>query len=281
MKKKVLFFGKLFIVTLLLFVFCFGVVMPQYTGNYQASMVDKAARLRSVEGPKIVLIGNSNLAFGMDSQMLEEAFSMPVVNMGLHGGVGNVFNEQAARLNVTPGDIYVVCHSNYDDTDAIKNPELAWITIENHFELYKLIRPKDWWDMIRAYPTYLRKCLGQWRNESGNQETNNCYRRSAFNAYGDVYYPRPQSEEGIDFSPVAIHHINETKVIAYETFWLLRRKCRVKTFSRLRQKPSALRKTISIPSRPTPPISAACSITAMRAAIGAIPAMPLSAPSRI
>ena len=41
MKKKVLFFGKLFIVTLLLFVFCFGVVMPQYTGNYQASMVDK------------------------------------------------------------------------------------------------------------------------------------------------------------------------------------------------------------------------------------------------
>ena len=54
-----------------------------------------------------------------------------------------------------------------------------------------------------------------------------------------------------------------------------------KTFSRLRQKPSALRKTISIPSRPIPPISAACSITAMRAATGAIPAMPLSAPSRI
>ena len=54
-----------------------------------------------------------------------------------------------------------------------------------------------------------------------------------------------------------------------------------KTFSRLRQKPSALRKTISIPSRPTPPISAACSITAMRAATGAIPAMPLSVPSRI
>ena len=65
------------------------------------------------------------------------------------------------------------------------------------------------------------------------------------------------------------------------SFWLLRRKCRVKTFSRLRQKPSALRKTISIPSRPTPPISAACSITAMRAATGAIPAMPLSVPSRI
>ena len=53
------------------------------------------------------------------------------------------------------------------------------------------------------------------------------------------------------------------------------------TVIRLRQKPSALRKTISIPSRPTPPISAACSITAMRAATGAIPAMPLSVPSRI
>ena len=54
-----------------------------------------------------------------------------------------------------------------------------------------------------------------------------------------------------------------------------------KNFQPFAAEPSALRKTISIPSRPTPPISAACSITAMRAATGAIPAMPLSVPSRI
>lgn len=210
MKKKIAFFIKLIVLTVILFVFCFVIVMPQYTGNYQASMLDKVEHLKSTQGPKIVLIGNSNLAFGIDSAMIEEAFGMPVVNMGLHGGVGNAFNEQAAKLNVSEGDIYIVAHTNYDDADEIKNPMLAWITIENHTELYPLIRAKDWPDMVLAYPTYLKKCLTMWRTETGNGETNDCYRRSAFNEYGDIYYPRPETAGNIDFSPVTINHINET-----------------------------------------------------------------------
>lgn len=59
---------------------------PQYLGNYQASLIDKVERLESIQEPKIVLIGDSNLAFGIDSERIEEAFGMPVVNMGLHGG---------------------------------------------------------------------------------------------------------------------------------------------------------------------------------------------------
>ncbi|MBE5882526.1 MAG: hypothetical protein E7289_09540 [Lachnospiraceae bacterium] len=210
MKKKIAFFIKLIVLAALLFVFCFVVVMPQYEGNYQASMLDKVERLKSTEGPKIVLIGNSNLAFGIDSAMIEESFGMPVVNMGLHGGVGNAFNEQAAKYNVDEGDIYIVSHTNYDDADIIKNPMLAWITIENHKELYPLIRAKDWPDMVMAYPTYLKKCLTFWRTETGNGETNDTYRRSAFNEYGDIYYPRPETAGGIDFSAVTINHINET-----------------------------------------------------------------------
>nr|MBQ8252296.1 hypothetical protein [Lachnospiraceae bacterium] len=211
MKKKLLFFIKLLLLAALCFGFCFGMVMPQYGGNYQASLLDKVERLKSLEGPRIVLVGNSNLVYGIDSAMIEEQLGMPVVNMGLHGGVGNAFNEQAAKLDVREGDIYVVCQTNYDDEDVIKNPVLAWITIENHFELYPMIRKEDWPEMIKAYPTYLKKCLTLWRTESGNQETDDSYRRSAFNEYGDNYYPRQGGEPGtIDFSPVRIYHINES-----------------------------------------------------------------------
>ena len=61
---------------------------PQYLGNYQASLIDKVERLESIEEPKIVLIGDSNLAFGIDSEKIEEGHGIPVVNMGLHGGFG-------------------------------------------------------------------------------------------------------------------------------------------------------------------------------------------------
>ena len=211
MKRKdiLIFSGNCIAMLLILFVFCFGLVMPQYGGNYQAAMVDKVKKLKETPGERIVLIGNSNLAFGIDSEMIEQELGRPVINMGLHGGTGNCFNERAALLDIHEGDLYVFCETNYDDADQIKNPELAWITIEDHFQLYPLIRLKDWPDMIKAYPTYLGKCLEFWRTGTGNGELNNSYRRSAFNERGDNYYPRPVSEETIDFTPATVNHINE------------------------------------------------------------------------
>lgn len=209
MKKKIIFFLKLFVVCVLLFVFSFVVVTPQYSGNYQASMVDKVHRLDQMQGKKIVLIGNSNLAFGMDSKQVEQAFGIQTINMGLHGGVGNAFNEAVAKRNVCEGDVYVIVHDNFSDNDTIKNPELAWITIENHFEMWNLIRWKDIPKMAEAFPTYLHKCINMWADQTGNTEQTNAYRRSAFNEYGDNIYPRPQSEGEVDFSPVKINWISE------------------------------------------------------------------------
>lgn len=209
MKKKIVFFLKLIVVAVLFFVFAFVIVMPQYTGNYQASMIDKVDRLTSMEGKKIVLLGNSNLAFGMNSQMVEQSFGVPTVNMGLHGGVGNAFNEGVAKLNVSEGDIYVIFHDNFSDQDVIKNPELAWITIENHPKLWKMIRMKDVPLMAEAFPTYLHKCIHMWGSQTGNSEETNAYRRSAFNEYGDNIYPRPASEGEVDFSPVQVNWISD------------------------------------------------------------------------
>ncbi len=208
-KKTLTFTFNCIFLLALLFAFCFGIVMPQYSGNYQAAMLDKVEKLKSTPGERIILIGNSNLAFGLSCEQIEQAIGKPVINMGLHGGTGNCFNERAALLDVHEGDLYVICHTNYDDTDEIKNPLLAWITIENHLELYSLIRPQDWPDMIKAYPTYLSKCLQFWRMGDGNEETNDAYRRSAFNERGDNFYPRPESLGDIDYSSVYIHHINE------------------------------------------------------------------------
>ena len=114
--------------------FCFRIVMPQYLNNYQAALIDKNERLCSIDGAKIVLVGNSNLVFGIDSAAIEEALGMPVVNMGMHGNLGNPFIEQAALKNVHEGDIVILSYSNFDDGDVIRNPQLAWITIENHWD---------------------------------------------------------------------------------------------------------------------------------------------------
>ncbi len=168
------------------------VISPQYSGGYQASFEDKLDRLVSLRSPKIILVGNSNLAFGMDSALLSEKTGMDVVNLGLHGDLGNIFHENMAKYNIGKGDLVIVCHSDYDDTGRIINPAMAWITIENHYDHWGVIDPADIPAMVISMPKYIERALGLYVEKKGNTETNDAYCRSAFNEYGDNVYPRPE-----------------------------------------------------------------------------------------
>lgn len=168
--------------------FDFKVIGSQYLYSYQASLLDKVTRLETIYEPKIILVGNSNLAFGIHSGTIEESMGMPVVNLGLHGSFGNAFHEEIAKLNINAGDIVVVCHTSFSDTDEISDPYLVWATLENHKELWDILRPKDYKSMIVAYPHYFRSALDLWTTGTGNIAGGDCYSRNAFNEYGDVIY---------------------------------------------------------------------------------------------
>ena len=187
-----LYFKKLFLLLLLTAmllcmaaVFDFTVVCNQYSHFYTASLIDKVDRLCSITEPKIILVGNSNVSFGMDSALLEDAMGMPVVNLGLQGGLGNAFHEEIAKLNIQPGDIVVVSHIDYADDDKLNDPELAWITVEKNPRLLQILRPKDWLPMLRAYPNYAFNCLVRWQRGWNTIPAGTLYIREGVNTYGD------------------------------------------------------------------------------------------------
>lgn len=159
----------------------------QNEDDYMASLIDKVKRLKSINVPKIILVGNSNLSFGMDSEMLEEAVNMPVVNLGLHGGLGNEFHENIAKLNINSGDIVIICHSTYSDDSKIDGIELTWHALGYHKDLWEILKPEEYFDMLIAFPTYWRKSILKVIKHiilPDNTETS--YTRKAFNKYGDV-----------------------------------------------------------------------------------------------
>lgn len=185
------FFIKLFCIILGLSLFFVGSIMPQYEYSYNASLLDKMQRLESIREPKIVLIGNSNVSFGIKSELLENTFHMPVVNMGLHGSLGNAFHEEMAKVNLQKGDIIIIAHTTYNDDDTITDTTMAWSILENHPKLYKLIRCKDISDMYSAFPNYANKALKLWSSKEGNEQNyGSVYSRFAFNEYGDLAFER-------------------------------------------------------------------------------------------
>src|SRR5262249_39102967 len=76
--------------------------------GYLAATLDKEHRLATLPGRRVVLIGGSNLAFGMDSAVVERLTGRPVVNVGLYGNFGVAFMLDEARRGLRPGDATVI-----------------------------------------------------------------------------------------------------------------------------------------------------------------------------
>ena len=208
-RKVILLLLSVLLILGILIVICFGCILPQYENNYTAGLLDKVTYLKAIQEPKIVLIGNSNLAFGMNSQKMEEELGMPVVNMGFHGGLGNAFHEEMAKINVTDGDIVIICHSDYSDDDGIGDAGLAWITLENHYELWDLLRKSDIKDMLMALPNYMLKSYFLCFTRTGNLSGDYYYSKEAFNQYGDVKSGRVQNGYVFHENSNTLPQINE------------------------------------------------------------------------
>lgn len=213
-KKLILFVLVIMICISAIVSFDYFIIGSQFEYSYPAALIDKVERLEKIDTPKIILVGNSNLAFGIKSKIIEEEVGMPVVNLGLHGGLGNAFHEQIAKLNINEGDIVVICHTSFSDNDELENASLAWQTYDYHEPLRPIIREKDYKSMLISYPDYLEKAYLLWLTRQGNKDNGTSYSRNAFNEYGDVVY-KPESsqmEPEVFFAnnPIYISDINNT-----------------------------------------------------------------------
>ncbi|MBV6396600.1 MAG: hypothetical protein HFACDABA_02200 [Anaerolineales bacterium] len=84
----------------------FFLIPPDAGGFFQASVV-KSALLKNTPSPRVILIGGSNVAFGIDSELMEARLGLPVVNMGMHGGIGESSYREVAEY-LRPGDIVIL-----------------------------------------------------------------------------------------------------------------------------------------------------------------------------
>jgi hypothetical protein len=93
----------------------YGIIMVRndIEENYFAAIADKHKYAQSIQKPKIILAGGSNLAFGIASDSIEKALQRPVVNLGLYVGFGLDFMLQETLLEVKKGDLVILSIEYY------------------------------------------------------------------------------------------------------------------------------------------------------------------------
>ena len=159
---------KISIVLVVVIFFVFGIVMPQYREDYMVALVDKYNYAKEIAAPKVILYGGSSVAFGIDSERIEQKLGMPVVNMGLHAGWGQTFPMDITRDIIKEGDIVVVLPEYYDFEPGLSNGALAWPALEDNLEFLSRASIKDIYVLYQAIPVYLQRCITLYKTHTGN-----------------------------------------------------------------------------------------------------------------
>lgn len=171
---------------------------PKDNTGYLDSIIGKHTLLKDVKSPKIIFIGGSNLAFGLDSERVQYKLDIPVINMGLHAGLGLRFMLSDLESYICKGDIIVLIpeYDHFYDRTLEGDGGVQWSVISDVPEDIRYLNKNQFDSVINAIissllPNFITEIHGNIRNFKKNTQTKELkrtevYSRYAFNKKGDV-----------------------------------------------------------------------------------------------
>ena len=177
-----------------------GFVKPVYGQTFLGELAPKYERLNAVDEPKVIIVGGSSVAFGLDSALLEEQIGMPVINFGLYATLGTKIMMDLSKANINEGDIVVLAPEMDAQTLSLYfNAEAALQGMESNWEMIRYIDSDDHSDLIGGLYEYLTKKVKYLRE--GLLDPVGVYNRDSFNEYGDIVYERPYNTMLLGYDP--------------------------------------------------------------------------------
>jgi len=162
-------------------------ISPRDANNYMAAARDKHRLLYSIKSPRIILAGGSNVAFSVDGQKIAKRFGLPVINMGLHAGVGLRFMLNEIQPALKKGDIVIVFpeYENFSDLSLDGIPADLGMAIKFCPECASgVVSPQQ---AFNAATGILQTAEGDLLRTMGKPEkTDRVYIRKGFNEWGDM-----------------------------------------------------------------------------------------------
>ncbi len=164
---------------------------PVYDTTYFGALDEKYERLNSLDREKIVVIGGSSVAFGLDSKKLEEYTGMPVVNFGLYADLGTKMMLDLSLSGIGKGDIVVLSPELDPQTLSLYfNSRSALSAIDSDYSMLFSLPVGDMISCAASMWEFSMDKLERHRSDV-EIELDSIYRSEYFNEYGDFGLDRP------------------------------------------------------------------------------------------
>lgn len=191
-----------------------------------AALPDKHQLLNSINDAKIIILGGSNVSFGLDSKVIENQLSMPIVNMGVHAGIGLEYMVNDIKPFVKKGDLVVLIpeYEHFYTDDFYGEMELVQMVFEIEPQSKNLLNSKQWTHLLKYLPTYSAKKIKNFIPALFNKKVEqiDIYHRKSFNAYGDAYLHWTLPDQNYLHAPKSNHieNVNNEVIIFLKEFKL-------------------------------------------------------------
>jgi len=150
-------------------------------------------------------VGGSNLAFGLDSHRIQDSLRLPVINYGLHAGIGLKYMIDDITIYARKGDILVFApeYSQFYTIMYGESLTLAGVMAASHWKKLHLLNVRQSINVLCGLPQHIGSKL------LPSKQTEKSYLASNFNKYGDEVRhwklnPQPHIESNAikgDFNP--------------------------------------------------------------------------------
>lgn len=170
-------------------VFAFG-LPPQYSRTYLAALQDKWDALARTDGPRVVTVGGSGVAFALRCDLLEQALpGYASVNFGLYAGLGTTVMLELAVPLLHAGDIVIFSPEQSGQTlSDYFNAGAMWQAADGRPALLSALGEDRFGPMAGAFPSFAGGKARLFRDNSA-PAGEGIYARSSFNARGDIDCP--------------------------------------------------------------------------------------------
>lgn len=164
---------------------------PVYDNTFVGELAEKYDRLNAIDEPKLVVIGGSSVAFGLDSELAEEKLGMKVVNFGLYANLGTKLMLDLSKTNINEGDIIVIAPELNDQTLSLYfNAETTVQALDGNWRMLKNIDSDNYEACIGALWGFSSEKL-RYMLSGTRPENSGAYKKDQFNEYGDNTFERP------------------------------------------------------------------------------------------
>ena len=173
----------------------------QYGETFYRALPDKFDRLMSTEGKKIVVVGGSSVAFGLDSELLEEYTGMPCVNFGLYAALGTKLMLDLSRPGINDGDIVILAPELDAQTLSMYfSAESTLMATDGRYDLLKYVRGDDRLSLLGGLYGHAADKIAHMREGTAPSPVG-VYRSDSFNEYGDIACERAENVMPLYYDP--------------------------------------------------------------------------------